>query len=263
MRRRRYLAVGGLALSSTIVPQQLSDPFGNRRQRMTPDWFIDETRHAGAEHLDDARVARYDEKAPFDPSEEIERLREHGLSAADTVVDFGTGTGTFPVAVAEYCARVVGVDVSKPMLEAARAKADAEGVANVEFVHDGIVRYSHDGAPASFAFSRNVLHHLPDFWKLEAVKTIGETLEPGGVFRLRDLVYSFDPQDSHEHVEAWLDGMEPTPFAAAELTDHVSDEFSTYDFLLESILERAGFEILEASYTDGFYAAYTCEWTGE
>lgn len=230
---------------------------------MTPEWFIDEKQYAGAEHLEDDRVARYDEKIPFDPSDEIELLREHGLSEEDTVVDFGTGTGVFPVAVAEHCARVVAVDVSETMLAAAREKAEASGVGNVEFVHDGIVRYNHEGEPASFVFSKNVLHHLPDFWKVEALKTVGETLEPGGIFRFRDLVYSFDPADSREKIEAWLDGMEPTLFTEEELNNHFREEFSTYDFLMEPMLERTGFEILDASYRDGFYAAYTCKWKGK
>lgn len=230
---------------------------------MTPEWFIDETLHAGAEHLEEDRVARYDEKIPFDPSREIALLEEYGLSEEDTVVDFGAGTGVFPVAVAERCDRVVAVDVSETMLDAAREKAQSGGVENVEFVHSGIVRYTHDGEPASFVFSKNALHHLPDFWKVEALKTIGATLEPGGVFRFRDLVYSFDPDDSHERIETWLDRMEPTLFTREELTDHFRAEFSTYDFLMEPMLERTGFEVLDASYRDGFYAAYTCKRRGD
>lgn len=229
---------------------------------MTPDWFINEKQHAGEEHLEADQVARYDEKIPFEPSGEIELLREHGLSAEDTVVDFGTGTGVFPVAVAEYCAQVVAVDVSETMLEVAREKAEANGVKNVEFVHDGIVCYDHQRDPASFVFSKNALHHLPDFWKVEALKTIGETLKVGGIFRFRDLVYSFEPADSHENIEAWLEGMDPTLFTEEELNNHFREEFSTYDFLMEPMLEQTGFEILDASYRDGFYAAYTCKWRG-
>lgn len=229
---------------------------------MTPEWYIDEIQHAGEEHLKDNQVARYDQKLPFDPSDEIEHLREHGLSADDTVVDFGTGTGVFPVAVAQYCGRVVAIDVSETMLDVARERAKESGVENVEFVHDGIVCYDHQRELASFAFSKNALHHLPDFWKVEALQTIGDALEPGGIFRLRDLVYSFDPTDSHENIEMWLERMEPTMFTEEELNNHFREEFSTYDFLMEPMLEQTGFEILDASYKDEFYAAYTCEWRG-
>lgn len=227
---------------------------------MTSQWHIDEIHHAGEEHLDPEQVARYDEKVPFDPSKECELLVEHGLSAEDTVVDFGTGTGEFPLAVADHCERVVAVDVSEPMLDVVREKRDEHDIRNVEVVHDGFVGYEHEGNPAAFVFSKNALHHLPDFWKVEALKTVGETIEPGGIFRLRDLVYSFDPWESHEAVESWLAGMASTDFTETELHAHVREEFSTYDFVLETMLEETGFEILDSSYRDGFYAAYTCRW---
>ena len=229
---------------------------------MPPEWYIDETAHAGEEHLDPERVASYDEKLPFDPREEVDLLREHGVGEEDAVVDFGTGTGEFPLAVAPHCARVVGVDASPTMLDAAREKLDAAGVANVELVQAGMVEYEHAGAPATAVFSKNALHHLPDFWKVEALKTMRETLEPGGLLRLRDLVYSFDPADSHEEVAGWLAGMEGTLFTEDELRRHFSEEFSTYDFLMEPMLREAGFEIRDADYRQGFYAAYTCRADG-
>lgn len=229
---------------------------------MSPEWEFEELEHAGAEHLDPAQVRRYDEKIPFDPSREIEILLEHGLSQDDTVVDFGTGTGEFPLAVAPHCHRVVGVDISESMLAVAQEKIEAEGIGNIELVHDGFLTYDHAGDPASFVFSKNTLHHLPDFWKVEALKTVAATQEPGGTFRLRDLVYSFAPERSRREIESWLGSMGSTPFTEAELQAHFREEFSTYDSLLEPMLEHAGFEILESDYQEEFYAAYTCEWVG-
>lgn len=227
---------------------------------MPPDWYFDEQAHAGEEHLDPARVADYDEKIPFDPSDEIDHLLDHGLSQADTVVDFGTGTGEFPVAVAEHCDRVVGVDVSEPMFQVAREKA--RGLDNVTFVNTGVLRYEHAGPRAGYAFSKNALHHLPDFWKTEALRTIGESLEPDGILRLHDLIYSFDPTESHQAIEDWLAAMESTRFTEVELDRHFSREFSTFDFVMEALLEHTGFEIIETAYRREFYAAYTCRWAG-
>lgn len=227
----------------------------------TPPWYFAEGANAGEEHLDPDQVATYDEKLPFDPSDEVAILRELGLSKSDTVVDFGTGTGEFPLAVAPFCGRVVGVDVSPTMLDVAREKLAESSVENgedVEFVESGLLRYDHDGDLAAAVFSKNVLHHLPDFWKVEALKRIHDTLEPGGIFRLRDLVYSFDPAASHEEIASWLDGMRDTLFTESELHRHFSEEHSTYDFLMERMLDEAGFEVLEATYRRGFYAAYTC-----
>lgn len=229
---------------------------------MTREWIFDEHRHAGEEHLDPAQVARYDEKLPFDPSPELERLIDEGLTEEDTIVDFGTGTGVFPLAVTDHCDRVVAVDVSESMLDVVRAKVDEAGVQNVDIVHDGVVSYEHEGDPASFAFSKNALHHLPDFWKIEALKTVRDTLEPGGIFRVHDLVYSFAPGDSTEEIEAWLEARESTLFTEEELHNHFREEFSTYGFLFESMLEETGFDILESAYREGFYATYTCKWRG-
>ncbi|WP_313691715.1 class I SAM-dependent methyltransferase [Halorarum halobium] len=228
---------------------------------MGPGWTIDEKRHAGTEHLDPEEVARFDEKMPFDPSVEIDVLREFGLSREDTVIDFGTGTGVFPLAVAKHCDRVVAVDVSETMLNAVEEKIEDRRMRNVETVHDGFLSYDHSGGPASFAFSKDALHHLPDFWKIEALKNVGNTLEAGGIFRLRDFVFSFDPQDSRTEIESWLEEKNrSTIFTDEELYVHFREEYSTYGFVLEALLERAGFEILEATYEDDFYAAYICRW---
>jgi putative AdoMet-dependent methyltransferase len=93
------------------------------------------------------------------------------------------------------------------MLDVLREKVEEEDVQSIDIVHDGIVSYEHEEDPVSFAFSRNALHHLPDFWKVEALKTIGDTLEPGGIVRLHDLVYSFDPIDSDEKINSWINWM--------------------------------------------------------
>lgn len=123
--------------------------------------------------------------------------------------------------------------------------------------------YDHRGDPASYAFSKDALHHLPDFWKAEALETVGETLEPGGIFRLRDFAFSFDPRDSRDEIQSWIDEKQTsTPFTAEEIHRHFREEYSTYGFVLEALLERTGFEVLESAYVDDFYAEYTCRWQG-
>lgn len=230
---------------------------------MVSGWMINEKRHAGEEHFDAEEVARFDEKMPFDPSSEIDILLEFDLSEGDTVVDFGTGTGVFPLAVAEHCDRVVAVDVSETMIDVVDEKIEKRGIQNIETIHDGFLSYDHQGDPVSFVFSKDALHHLPDFWKIEALKNIGETLEVGGIFRLRDFVFSFDLQNSHKNIESWLDEKkQSTIFADEELYVHFREEYSTYGFLLEPMLEQVGFEILESTYEQDFYAEYICQWHG-
>ena len=47
-------------------------------------------------------------------------------------------------------------------------------------------------------------------------------------------------------------------WTASELAEHVRIEFSTYSWLLEAMLDRTGFEILDRDYRRHVYGAYTC-----
>jgi cyclopropane fatty-acyl-phospholipid synthase-like methyltransferase len=232
----------------------------------TPGWFPDELAHAGPEHLDPACVPGYDPKANTDPAEDIGLLRTLGLSERHTVVDMGAGTGTFALAAAAHCARVIAVDVSSPMLARLEAKAAALGIANVRCVQAGFLSYEHEGDPVDIVYSRNALHHLPDFWKAIALQRIAAMLKPGGIFRLHDIVYSFDPDDAGCVLEAWFASAAADPadgWTRAELETHVRDEHSTFSWLLEPMIERAGFTIQDAAHRPvGTYAAYTCVKTG-
>jgi SAM-dependent methyltransferase len=228
------------------------------------DWsrLLDEAALVGEGHLDPADVAAYDRKADFDPREELALLRDLGLGSEATLVDLGAGTGTLALAAAGECRRVVAVDASPAMVEATREKARSLGVANVECVRAGFLTYEHRGAAADLVYSRNALHHLPDFWKAIALSRIPRTLRPGGVLRLRDLVFAFDPGDADRWIPDWLAGgaeRREDGWTRSELESHLRDEHSTFTWLLEPMLERAGFEIRDAEYAPGkMYAAYVC-----
>jgi ubiquinone/menaquinone biosynthesis C-methylase UbiE len=228
-----------------------------------PRWFLDELTRAGPEHLDPAYAAGYDRKtAPhFDPSDEVALLRNLGLDETHTLVDLGAGTGALALAAAEVCRRVVAVDVSSAMLTVATDEADRRGLDNMECVEQGFLTYEHRGEPADFVYSRNALHHLPDFWKAIALERIAGFLRPGGTLRLRDIVFSFEPRDAVSAVEAWLAGAAESPtrgWTRAELEEHMREEHSTFTWLLEATLARTGFDIRDAEYRAGAYAAYVC-----
>lgn len=230
---------------------------------MSDQRLPDEIALAGPEHLDPAYVAGYDRKAQVDPTADLEDLRSRGLGPASTLIDFGAGTGTFAVAAGRLCARVIAVDVSTAMLEAIRTKAAKEGVTNVECVLAGFLSYEHEGAPADFAYTRNALHHLPDLWKGIALTRMAELLAPGAILRLRDLVFSFDLPEAEAGIANWIDGAAAERpddgWTRDELVTHVRDEYSTFSWLLEPLIERAGFEIVAADYgAVGAYADYVC-----
>lgn len=227
-----------------------------------PGWIIDELLHAGEEHLDDDYVVGYDRKAAHDHREDLALLREHGLSASSTVIDLGAGTGSFVEAVAPYCGQVIAVDVSPAMLAALHRRIEDTGISNVETVHAGFLSYEHRGEPADIVYSRNALHHLSDFWKVLALERIAALLKPGGLFLLHDLVYSFKPSEADEVFEAWLSSAAARPedgWTRAELETHIRTEHSTFSWLLEPMLERAGFEIHDTSHRPArTYSRYLC-----
>ena len=227
----------------------------------TPRWFMDEVAHAGREHLDPAYVPTYDQKAGMDPREDLVLLQHLNLNQSHTLVDLGAGTGTFALAAARLCRRVVAVDVSRDMLAVLREKLKRSGIANVESVQGGFLSYDHHGELADFVYSRHALHHLPDFWKAIALVRIAAILKPGGVLFLRDLVYSFNPDEAEAAIESWLGGASAdarSGWTRSELETHLREEYSTFNWLLEPMIERAGFTIRDDQHHDSIYSAYIC-----
>ncbi len=225
-----------------------------------PGWMLDEVASAGRENLDASHVSRYDAKEDAGALGEIALLEELGLTPGSVVVDVGAGTGQFTLAVASACARVVAVDVSPVMLKRLRAKVSEAQLTNVDVVQAGFLTYAHEGNPADFVYSRYALHHLPDFWKAVALGRLHRVLRPGGVLRLWDVVYNFGPAEAQDRIEAWcatggtdIEG----DWSRAELEEHVRDEYSTFSWLLEPMMQRSGFAIEQAVYSpDGIFATY-------
>jgi ubiquinone/menaquinone biosynthesis C-methylase UbiE len=228
---------------------------------MTEAWMIDELAHAGPEHLDPAFVAGFDRKQGYpDPAEDLDAFAAHGLGASSAVVDLGAGAGQFALAAARRFGHVTAVDVSPAMLAVLRERA-AAGLANLDCVHAGFLTYTRHGPLADGVYTRNALHQLPDFWKALALDRIARMLRPGGVLRLRDLIYDFRPADAGQVFRDWLDNAATDPadgYTSADYAEHIRTEFSTFRWLLEPMLAAAGFEILTADFDRHLYGAYTC-----
>ena len=74
--------------------------------------------------------------------------------------------------------------------------------------------------------------------------------------RLVDVVYDFEPMQAHDRLEAWCatagDDAE-ADWSRAELEERVRDEHSTFRWLLEPMITRAGFVIEDAN---GIFGSY-------
>ena len=218
---------------------------------------------AGTNYADAAEVQVYDSRMQKlrNIKEEIESIINClGLTPGQTILDFGSGTGEFAFEAAQRCARVFAVDVSPAMLEFARRKAKLRGIKNVEFHQAGFLTYNHSGGPLDAGFSQLALHHLPDFWKMIALKRIFAMLKEGGKFYLRDIVYSFAVGNYMNFFHEWVDGVRQVAGEelACDIKRHIRDEYTTLDWIMEGLLEKAGFTINSASYDEGYMAVYVC-----
>lgn len=225
-------------------------------------WILDELAYAGRENRDPAHAARYDQKMDAEAKRELAELLTLGVGKESTVVDLGAGTGQFAMEASGAVKRVVAVDVSEVMLGRLREKLQGSGVTNVECVLAGFLTYEHQGEPADLVYSRFALHHLPDFWQSIALDRIAGMLRPGGIFRLWDAVYSFDPSEATEVLEAWMSNAGADiegEWLRSEFEDHIRDENSTFTWLLEPMLEKAGLKIQRVEYSDDqVFAQYVC-----
>ena len=86
---------------------------------------------------------------------------------------------------------------------------------------------------------------------------IRATLPTGGLLRLSDVVFAFGIDEAEDRVEAWCAalGADDSEWTREDAEEHVRDEHSTYSWLLEPMIEAAGFEIREAVYSDDRFLA--------
>lgn len=231
-------------------------------------WTYDEMKHVGTDYESNAEVDEYDNRmSKFrDIGAEVEEaLSALGLTAGQSLIEFGTGTGELAIAASGRCREVVAVDISAAMMDRARSKAAAQGRTNIRFVRSGLLGYRHEGEPADAAVTQIALHHLPDFWKQIALVNINRSLKTGGRLFVRDLVFSLKLEKYDSTIDRMLERFRDA--AGEEMADkvanHIRNEYSTFDWVMEEMLYRAGFDILSAEYGDFFIAAYLCAKTRE
>ncbi len=227
-----------------------------------PRWFYDELQQTGVDFEDAAQVEVYD-RNQRSSSEQAEQalIEQLAISAGHSVIDLGAGTGTFAIQACKVGASVHAVDVSPTMLAYAQKKAGAANVQNIEFHHAGFLTYEHQGNPVDFIVTKSAFHHLPDFWKMVGLLRMASMLKPGGILYLRDTVFSFNPSEYHGCIDAWINRMAKPAgegFTMSDFEMHVREEYTTFAWILEGMLTRAGFAIAQANYLTSEYAEYVC-----
>lgn len=224
-------------------------------------WQYDELNQVGTDYNDIAEVGAYDirhSKFRDVKQENDEILDTLSIGQDHTLIEIGTGTGALSIQAASRCKKVYAVDVSQAMLDYAKNKADGLGISNIDFFHDGFLTYSHDDTPADAVVTSLALHHLPDFWKGVALRRIKEMLKTGGQLFLADVV--FPNEDSEKSINEWIRNTEN--HHGKELADegrvHFQKEYSTFRWIMEGLLEKAGFKIETKVHHENILANYLC-----
>jgi len=228
-----------------------------------PVWRYDERKCCGVNFNSFFVASRYDQchEAFRDYRREAEQIvAALGLDRSAVVLDMGCGTGAFAIPAAPYYRKIHAVDIAQAMLGRARRKAKKAGVTNIEFHRGGFLTYEHTDSPVDAVVSVLTLHHLPDFWKLVGLHRLASMLRPDGRLYLLDVVFSFDIGGYECCVERFIEKRSgPTgPARRGAAQTHVRDEYSTCSWIMEGLLDRAGFQIDDADYKDDFLAAYVC-----
>lgn len=227
----------------------------------TLTWQYDEFQQIGKDYSSQQEVEVYDAShADFrDVEKECNAILDAiHAGADDTVVDFGAGTGAFAILAARRCSKVVAVDVSEAMIKYAQTKAAIANVSNIEFCHGGFLNYDYgyqsvDAIVTTFAF-----HHLPDFWKGVALSRMHRMLKPGGRLYMTDVI--LEQENAVGNITAFIEKQAAAggDFLREDAELHFKQEYSTYDWVMEGLLTRAGFTIKNRSMEAGVIGSYLC-----
>ena len=224
-------------------------------------WQYDEFKQVGTDYSSNAEVEIYDAShADFRDieAESIKVLDLLEIEGDKGLIDFGSGTGTFAIQAASRCDRVYAVDVSRAMIDRAAAKAIKAGTANIEFHHAGFLTYEHNDASVDAVVTTFAFHHLPDFWKGIALKRVAGMLKSGGQLYIHDVI--LEEANALENITALIDKLATAggnPLRE-DTERHFKDEYSTYDWVMDGLLSRAGFTIKSKHIDGGVLGTYIC-----
>jgi ubiquinone/menaquinone biosynthesis C-methylase UbiE len=229
------------------------------------NWMYNEFKHCGVDYSDKKQTEEYDSlhQTFRNYEKEFEDMLEFlGLSNTHemSIIDFGCGTGASTFYASSKFKEVFAVDVSESMIAQAQKKAASYNFKNLNFNIGGFLSYKHNNQVIDIIITKHAFHHLPDFWKQIALFRMNKMLKLNGILYICDVVFNLDPNNYKDKIDKWIDGFEK--FAGKELRSevetHIRDEFSTFNWILEGMFARAGFEIDNKRSSDGFVTEYLC-----
>jgi ubiquinone/menaquinone biosynthesis C-methylase UbiE len=215
---------------------------------MVSNWIFDENKVVGVDYFDESLVSNYDKahgKFRNFENEAEKIISDLNLTPSSKVLDFGCGTGGLSLPLAKKCGHVFAVDISQAMIDSVAQKAEEQCVKNISPIKSGFLTYQHKGDDLDAIICTVTLHHLPDFWKQVALCRFYEMLKKDGRLFLVDVIFDFLPQEYNVAIEKWLSSMACVVDhdMVQESIIHIKEEYSTWLWIMEGLLERAKFKI--------------------
>lgn len=225
----------------------------SERKKARPVWQYDELKiNSVMDYSMASQAAQYEERhgqvrniaaENAQILERLEKLIPGGLASA-RLLEIGTGTGAFARTAAPRCAQVTALDASQAMLDVAREKMEPLALTNVELIQAGFLTFDFPENAYDAVVSSLALHHLPDVWKGEALANIFRTLKPGGVLVLVDVMFACEGGEMANYVPT-LATPDLGEVMQTALIGHIAQEFSTFSWIMNAIVEHSGLKILE------------------
>ena len=177
-----------------------------------------------------------------------------GVEPGQTVVDLGSGAGLDLLLAAQKVGpegRVIGIDMTDAMLDAARRNIERAGATNVE-VRKGVIETLplEDGS-VDWVISNCVINLSPD--KPKVFAEIFRVLRPGGRFSISDIVVEELPEAIRQHAAAYsaciagaisevdyLRGLEDAGLAELEVTERLVYDSAQLRAIVSSDLDDLG-----------------------
>ncbi len=227
------------------------------------DWMYNEFNQVGVDYSKTDTANEYDgEMECFrDYEQEVEAFIEK-LEIQNpgelSVIDIGCGTGAFSIYASNHFKQIYAVDVSKEMISVASKKAKENNLKNIEFHNSGFLQF-HPEEKADIINTKWAFHHLPDFWKQAGLLNMNKMLKLGGVLFMSDVVFKSEP-DYEENIDVLISELSNN-FSKEfidEVKIHIRDEYSTFDWVLKGLIERAGFSVEHMNTDDVMESEYIC-----
>jgi putative AdoMet-dependent methyltransferase len=225
--------------------------------------LFDEKKPVGGTFLDLERAQKWDERNAKLENNYMEKAIKISsmlnLTSQSVIVDLGCGTGFFTLELAKYCKQIIAVDISPIMLGLLKNKMNKRSINNIELVNKGILEFLSENGIKADAFILQVsFHHLPDFWKSLAIHHMFRILNENGIVYLSDVIFSFPVSDYIKHFNEMLDFIESKGDEGftKDANKHLLEEYSTFDWIIEGMFERNGFDLASKTVQSPTYSDY-------